>query len=135
MVKKRSHKVGRTIPELEDVIAKYGCSLGNSPPYIVFGQFNSKTAGPFGGILAAATNQFHAYLILREVRRHGNKASVERTEFHPRPTFYIERYKEQLREKLAAQKKAELDEKRQAQYPRPRIVSWGSNAAKKEDTE
>ena len=45
---------------------KYGCGLGSDPPYVVVGEFKSKTKGPYGGILAAAQNQFYAYLIWRE---------------------------------------------------------------------
>ena len=111
---KRPSKFGSTIPELRDVISKYGCGLGVSPPYIVHGQYNSPTKGPIVGILAAANNQFHAYLIWREVIKNG-KAKVYRTEFHPKTTFNIERYKQTVREKMEAQKRQDEAQKRQDQ--------------------
>jgi len=113
-MKKRSTKWGSTIPELKDVIQKYGCGLGISPPYIVHGQYNSPTAGPIMGILAAAENQFHAYIIWREVMKNG-KATVYRTEFHPNQNFSIAIYKEKVREKMDAQKRQDEAHKRQEQ--------------------
>ena len=124
---KRPAKFGTTVPELRDVISKYGCGVGTDPPYVVVGEFRSKTKGPFGGILAAAQNEFYAYLIWREVNKNGN-ALVKRSEFHPNTEFSIERYKQQLREKMEAQKQAEQKKQEQPQpeapRPRPRIVSW-----------
>jgi hypothetical protein len=126
---KRPAKFGTTVPELKDVISKYGCGLGTDPPYIVVGEFRSKTKGPFGGILAAAQNQFYAYLIWREVQKNGD-ASVKRSEFHPKTNFSIAGYKQQLRDKMEAQKQAAAAAEKQEQpqpevpRPRPRIVSW-----------
>jgi hypothetical protein len=118
---KRPTKFGTTVPELKEVIAKYGCGLGSDPPYVVVGEFNSKTKGPYAGILAAALNQFHAYLIWREVNKNG-RADVKRSEFHPKTNFSIARYKQQLREKMEAAKLAE--QQPTEPRPRPRIVSW-----------
>lgn len=120
---KRPAKFGTTVPELKEVISKYGCGLGTDPPYVVVGEFKSKTKGPYGGILAAAQNQFYAYLIWREVNKNGN-ALVKRSEFHPKTNFSIAGYKQQLREKMEAQKQAEKQPQPEAPRPRPRIVSW-----------
>jgi hypothetical protein len=125
---KRPTKFGCTIPELKDVISKYGCGLG-SPPYIIFGQYNSPTTGPMAGILAAATNQIHAYIIRREINKNGT-STVYRTEFHPNTNFSIAKYKDGLRQKIEAQKKEQVEDKRRAQYPAPRIVAWSGNAKK-----
>ena len=110
-MKKRT-KFGSTILELKDVIQKYGCGLGISPPYIVHGQYNSPTSGPVMGILAAASNQFHAYLIWREVMKNG-RATVYRTEFHPNQNFSIETYKAKVRENMEAQRIQNEAQKRQ----------------------
>jgi hypothetical protein len=107
------------IPELNDVIGKYGCGLGSDPPYIVQGVYTS-ASGPVGGIIAGAQNQFYAYLICREVNKKG-KATVERTEFHPHTTFSIKLYKEKVLEKVETQKR----EKELAQYPKLRLVASG----------
>ena len=94
---KRTVKFGSTIPELRATINRFGCGLADSPAYIVLGQYSSETAGPIGGILAAADNEFYAYAICREVNKNG-QATVERTEYHPRPTFSITIYKKKLQE-------------------------------------
>lgn len=128
-MKKPSSKFGDTIPELKEIITKYGCGLGDSPPYVVVGTYNSNESGSIMGILAACQNQFHAYLIRREVNKHGS-SDVHRTEFHPNPTFIISEYKKGIKNKIDAQKLANEEEKRRAQYPRPRIVAWSGNAQK-----
>jgi len=111
---KRPAKFGSTILELKSVIQKYGCGLGDSPPYIVHGQYNSPTSGPMIGILAAAKNQFHAYLIRREVQKNG-KSTVYRTEFHPDQNFSISIYKEKVREKMEEARRQEEAHRRQEQ--------------------
>jgi len=114
-------KFGSTIPELKEVITKYGCGLGRGgPPYVVVGQYFSKASGPIGGILAAAQNEFHAHVIMREVNKNGS-AVVHRTEHHPNPTFSIAEFKTRIREKMEAQKladeQAELAEKLATEKP------------------
>lgn len=106
MTKPRS-TFGSSIPELKEVITKYGCGLSRGEPlYVVVGQYFSKASGPIGGILAAAQNEIHARIILREVNKNG-KAEVHRTEHHPNPTFSIAEFKKQFREKMEAQKLAD----------------------------
>lgn len=98
---------GSSIPELKEAITKYGCGLGRGgPQYVVVGQYFSKASGPIGGILAAAQNEIHAHLILREVNKNGS-AVVHRTEHHSNPTFSIAEFKKQLKAKMEAQKLAD----------------------------
>lgn len=120
-----SSKFGSSIPELKEVIVQYGCGLGHAgcvagPPYVVVGQYFSKASGPIGGILAAAKNEMYAHLICREVNKNG-KADVHRTEYHPKPTFSIEEFKNQLKAKMEAQKladeQAEVAEKLAVEKP------------------
>jgi hypothetical protein len=103
---KQSIKFGSSIPELKEVIQKYGCGLGDSPPYLVFGSYNSKVSGPVMGILAVTGNEFYANIILREVKKNG-RAEVMRSEFHPNTNFNISIYKQTLQDKMEAQKQAE----------------------------
>ncbi|MCK9567596.1 hypothetical protein M0R72_01440 [Candidatus Pacearchaeota archaeon] len=120
MTKPRS-TFGSSIPELKEVITQYGCGLGRGgPPYVVVGQYFSKASGPIGGILAAAQNEIHARIILREVNKNGS-AVVHRTEHHSNPTFSIAEFKKQLKAKMEAQKladeQAEVAEKLASEKP------------------
>jgi hypothetical protein len=100
MKKNSSTKFGSAIPEVRSFITKYGCRLRDNPPYVLLGQYNSKAIGPVMGILAAADNEFHAYLLRREFRKNGH-CNIERTEYHSgKPTFSIETYKRKMREKM-----------------------------------
>jgi len=104
MKKNSSPKFGSAIPEVRNFITKYGCRLKDNPPYVLLGQYNSKAIGPVMGILAAADNEFHAYLLRREFRKNGH-CTIERTEYHPgEPTFSIETYKRKMREKMKRDK-------------------------------
>jgi hypothetical protein len=120
---KQSIKFGSSIPELQDVIKRYGCGLGDSPPYIVFGSYNSKASGPVMGILAVTSNEFYANIILREVKKNG-RADVMRSEFHPNTNFNISVYKQTLQDKMEAQKQAEEQEKQLTEKvaaPKPKL--------------
>jgi hypothetical protein len=111
---KQPSKFGSTIPELTEVIDKYGCGLGkDNPLYVVVGRIISSD-GPIGGILAASQNEFYANIICREVNKKGD-AKVYQTEFHQNPNFSIAAFKQGLKDKIEAQKladeQAELSEK------------------------
>jgi hypothetical protein len=106
-------KFGSSIPELNNIITRYGSTLGKAP-YVIVGNYYSKEIGPFGGILATAQNEFYANLLLREVLKNGT-AVIHRTENHTNPTFSVAGYKQYIKEKMEAQKlteeQAELTEK------------------------
>lgn len=132
-MKKRTPKFSSNIPELKPIIDRYGCGLKACPPYVIFGEFNSPSSGRFGGILAAAECQFHAYLLLREIRKSGN-AKVLRTEYHPQPNFDIANYRATLKAQWEKQQAEKAAAALEVQYPRSRIVSWGNNAPAKKDS-
>lgn len=116
--------LGDTIPELTDVINKYGCKTSNSPPYIIYGKVQSGKQ-VIGGVIAVASNQFYAYMIWREARKFGS-VCVRRSEYHPTPDFSLKIYKEQLQLRMseqinrAEQLKQEAERKRQ--YPKLALV-------------
>lgn len=94
---------GNAIPELREVIMRYGCRLSENPPFVLVGQYNSKEIGPIMGILAAANNEFHAFLLRREFRKNGN-CDIEKTEYHSgKATFSIEMYKRKFLERMERQ--------------------------------
>jgi len=99
---KPSHNFGYFIPELRETIVQYGCKLSERPPYVLLGQYNSKSKGPTMGILAAANNEFHAYLLRKEIRKSGY-CDIQRTEYFPNPkmsTFSIQEYMKQMRSRM-----------------------------------
>jgi hypothetical protein len=84
-----------SIPELKEVLFKYGMPLKQQPPYVVVGEFKSKS-GPIYGVIGAANNQFHAYIIRREIEKNG-KAKVFRSEYHPKGMdFCVADYKRRV---------------------------------------
>jgi len=91
--------VSSPIPELRELILRYGERLTSDPPYVIIGEYRSEAIGRVMGILAAASNELYAYLLRREVNRHGT-AAVERTEYHPDGgTFSLERFRQRLRDR------------------------------------
>jgi hypothetical protein len=116
--------LGDTIPELKDVISKYGCKISNSPPYVIFGKVQSGTNN-IGGVIAVASNQFYAYLIWREASKFGT-VCVRRSEYHPRPTISLKKYKEQLQlrlnEQILQSEQIKQEANRKIQYPGLRLV-------------
>lgn len=81
----------------DEVLWWYGVSLRTRPPYVVVGWYDPPVGERRRGVLALTSNELHAHIIRREVRRHGH-ATVERTEFHPGgATFHIRQYFEGLR--------------------------------------
>ncbi len=87
------------IPELESVIRRYGTRLSAHPPYVLIGTYRSQVAGHVMGILAAASNEFHAHLLRRELNRNGH-VSIECTEHHPtHHTFSIAAYRQKFRDR------------------------------------
>lgn len=106
-MKKNSSNFGYFIPELQEVIVRYGCRLSDKPGYVLLGQFNSAKLGPTMGILAAANNEFHAHILRREIRK-GGYCDIEKTEYHPgRSTFSIAGYMKKMRALEAKKKEAE----------------------------
>lgn len=95
-----SSRHSRIIPELDSVIRRYGVRLNENPAYVVAGVYRSPSLGPVMGVLAAANNEFHAYLIRREINERG-RASVERTEYCPSgvPTFSLAAYRKKMCER------------------------------------
>jgi hypothetical protein len=87
---------GQTIPELSEIIGKYGCRLIDRPPYVLVGQYNS-ASGPITGIVAAAMNEFHAHILRREINKNG-VVVIENSEHHLSPTFSIAIYKKSFAE-------------------------------------
>ena len=67
---------------LEEIVQRYGVSLRIHPPFVVVGWYDPPRGRRRRGVMGFASNQFHAYLIRREVQRYGY-ATVERTEWHP----------------------------------------------------
>lgn len=91
------------IPELNDIIEKYGVLFKEKPIYVVFGDYQSKLRGRVHGIIAATANEFHAFIIKREVNKSG-KAIIARSEFHPdgmefNMQLYFEKIEELKRKK------------------------------------
>lgn len=107
-MEKQNRKFHKAAPEMKSWVEKYGCSLGESPQFILFGQYNSKQIGPVMGILAASNNEFHAHLLRREFEKNGH-VEVKRTEFHPDPNFSIQDYREKVRARMEQQKKKEAE--------------------------
>ena len=98
-------KFGHTIPEMKETIARYGCRLRDKPLFVLVGQYDSLVSGPIVGILAAASNEFHAHLLRKEFRKRGT-CDIERSEFHPDgATFSIEIYRQKVREKIERYRK------------------------------
>lgn len=98
-------KFGSAIPEVRDLIMKFACRLSDKPKFVLLGQYNSQELGPIMGLLAAADNQFNAYLLRREFRKNGI-CDIEHTEYHPDGgSFSIEKYKSQMRAKIDKKKK------------------------------
>jgi len=100
-MEKQEPNFGQPIPELKNLLSKYGVALSASPAYVLVGQYNSKEIGTVMGILAAANNEFHAHLLRREIRKSG-LCDIEQSEYHPsgNTTFSIEIYKRKMREKF-----------------------------------
>jgi hypothetical protein len=85
------------IPDLEDILQKYGTTLKNNPQFVLVGEYRGVN-GKYGGILAAANNEFHAYILKREINKSGN-CRIERSEYHPDgATFSIELYRRRIRQ-------------------------------------
>ena len=92
-----TRRPGQIIPELSRYIRRYGARLKEQPPYVVTGLYLSPSIGPIMGVLAAAHNEFFAYLLRREINKRGN-GKVQRTEYHAdRPTFSLELYIQKMR--------------------------------------
>jgi len=86
------------IPELEGLIAKFGCRMRDNPLYVIIGRYHSEALGPRMGILAGASNEFHAHLLHREISK-GGHCQIRGTEHHPDPsrrTFSLEKFKSSL---------------------------------------
>ncbi len=101
----RDRKFSKAVPEMKIWVEKYGCSL-DKPPFIILGQYNSKTIGPVMGIMAGANNEFHAHILCREFNRNG-RVEVMRTEFNSDPNFSIQEYRAKMRARLSQKKEAE----------------------------
>lgn len=110
VMKRSSKKFGSAIPELREFVEKYGADLKDNPPYVLLGKYKSKDIGLVMGVLAAATNEFHAHILRREIRK-GGHCEIKTTEYFPgKSTFSIKLYKEKYKEKMAQkqlQKEAE----------------------------
>ena len=103
---KNNSKFGLQIPELKELISKYGSSLNkDKPPFVIVGQISTAT-GPVRGILATAQNEIYANIICREVNKMGD-AKVHRSEHHQNPTFSISAYKDSIRASMIKQALAE----------------------------
>lgn len=99
---KNNNNFGYFIPELRDTIVRYGTRLSEKPAFVLLGQYNSKEVGPTMGILAATTNEFHAHLLAKEIRKNGY-CDVQRTEYFPEESkrqFSIKKYMIQMRERM-----------------------------------
>jgi hypothetical protein len=92
----------KRVPELESVILNFGCNISENPPYVLVGHYKSQEVGLVKGIIAGATNEFHAHILRREIRKNGC-CDIEVTEYHPseEPTFSIEIFLQRMREKMA----------------------------------
>jgi hypothetical protein len=90
------------IPELNEVIQKYGSALGDKPKYVLVGNFFSKSIGPVMGIIAASHNEMHAHILKREINKNG-EVTVEKSEYHPDgQTFSISDYYKKIQDMRAA---------------------------------
>lgn len=111
MKRSTTKKFGSAIPELREFVEKYGANLKDNPPYVLLGKYQSKGIGLVMGVLAATTNEFHAHILRREIRKNGH-CEIKTTEFFPgKSTFsialYREKYKEKMAQKQLQQKEAE----------------------------
>ena len=87
-----------SIPELVELIDKFGITLGEQPHFVIVGKYKSKAIGSVMGIIAAANNEFHAHLLKREISKNG-VVTIERSEYHPDGcTFSIQAYYKKIRE-------------------------------------
>lgn len=88
------------IPELREYVQRYGRRLNENPAFILVGSYKSLKIGAVAGILAAASNEFHAYILKREIDKAG-KCTIEKTEYHPtETTLSIKIYREQHNKKM-----------------------------------
>lgn len=85
-------------PDMLMYLRTYGTPIKNNPPYILFGIYVDKKAK--NGILYGASNEFYAHILRREINKKGF-CTVERSEFHPNPTFYISIYKLLIKKKTS----------------------------------
>jgi hypothetical protein len=77
------------IPEVADELARYSVPISSKPQYAITGAVRSDSARcVMAGLLATASNQFHAYLLRNALRRLGH-ADIRRTEFHPDGKFKL----------------------------------------------
>jgi hypothetical protein len=106
MADSKKTNFGNKIPELRDMINKYGCSIA-TPQYVIIGQYHSSAMkGYVRGLIACADNEFYAHILRREIDKSGY-SSVEATEYnkdHSKHSFEIELYKSRMRD-LQANKK------------------------------
>jgi hypothetical protein len=70
------------IPEIDDLITKFGALDNEDPPYVIVGLVRIPTTGWNGGVLAFAKTQLDAYRIRKELIKYGD-VDVCRTEHHP----------------------------------------------------
>lgn len=98
-------KFGQRIPELNDVIMKYGCSINDKPEFVIIGQYKSDVIGLVQGIIATAKNEFYAYLLRREINKNGI-CEIQRSEFHPSGTgtFSVTEHAQKIREHFSKKK-------------------------------
>jgi hypothetical protein len=92
-------KFRSAIPELAELLDRYGCTLKDRPAYVLIGTYDSKVVGYRRGIFGFTSVEFHAYLMQKEINKNGHVV-VLRTEHHPEGgPFCLERYKERIRER------------------------------------
>jgi hypothetical protein len=69
------------IPEFEP-LSKYIVSWEDEPHFAIIGMVKTPLAGRRVGVLAFASNQFHAYLLRNKMNPFG-LVRIERTKYHP----------------------------------------------------
>jgi hypothetical protein len=87
------------LTEVSAYIKRYGSRIERNPQYVLIGAYNLGKNKKYTGILSVADNEFHAYILRRELRKHGY-CDVERTEHHEAPTFSMAIWKQKMIEKM-----------------------------------
>jgi len=80
--RKNSVTIDTGMPEIDDLITKFGVLENENPPFVIAGLVKIPKTGWNGGILAFAGTELDAFRIRKALIQYGD-VSVCRTEFHP----------------------------------------------------
>jgi len=78
------------LPELAELVERYGIFDGPTPPYVLVGTLELKRGKHLTGVLCFAGNEFHSRLLAKKMSKYGT-VQIERTKSHPEgETFSID---------------------------------------------